>query len=316
MTQQPPAFPAKDFPDFFVIGAPKCGTTSLFSWLQKHPDTYLPVKEPNFFSHDILDVQDHPDALGPEAEYLARLCPPEAADKLTGEATPKYLYSDTALAALTAHADDIRLIVMLRNPVDLAMAMHAQNLRQGREREPDFARAWARGPAAAGDLLTDYRYWGRPGARLEKYMAAFPAERLRVLILEEDMGENAATTHAEILSFLGLAPHQLQSYAAENPRRSYRSARLQGLSRRARRAAYAVMARLGMRPGGTGVLKVLDRLNGNRPGKTQIPVELRQAVAADLSEDALHVAKLLGRSQLPWNDFDWSAAASDAATKK
>lgn len=254
MIAKPSPSSERGFPDFFVIGAPKCGTTSLFSWLQKHPDTFLPVKEPNYFSPDILDVRDHSNGIRSDAQYLAQICPPEAANKMTGEATPKYLYSDTALAALAAHADHIRLIVMLRNPVDLAIAMHAQNVRQGREKEPDFARAWARGPATVGDQMTDYRFWGSPGVRLEHYMAAFPADRIRVLILEEDMRDQAAATHASILEFLGLAPQQLESYAAENPRRSYRSVRLQGLSRRARRAAYGLMARLGMRPGGTGVL--------------------------------------------------------------
>ena len=300
------------FPDFFVIGAPKCGTTSMFSWLQLHPDTYLPVKEPGFLSLDLLDVRNHPEGIQTEAEYLTRLCPPKAKGKLTGESTPKYLYSDDALAWLSPHAGQIKLIVMLRNPVDLAIAMHAQNLRQGREREPDFGRAWKRGPVHPGDKLTDYSFWGQPGIRLERWLATFPRADIRIVILEEDMGDCAHQTHADTLVFLGLPPHVLVSYAAENPRRSYRSRRLQGASRRARRAAYDVLYRLGVKPRGTGVLRLFDKLNGNWPNKPEIIPALRAEVAQALAEDAQRIARLLERDRMPWPDFNWDGLVTRA----
>lgn len=300
------------FPDFFLIGAPKCGTTSMFSWLQRHPDTFLPAKETNFLSHDILDVTDHPDAVHDDAEYLARLCPPEATAKLTGEATPKYLYSDVARARLAREADRVRLIVLLRNPVDLAVAMHAQNVRQGREHEPDFARAWARGAAAPRDRMTDYRFWGRPGEQLALYLNLFPRDRVLVMLLEEEMRYDPAVAHARALTFLGLSPQRLDSYAVENPRKSYRSPYLQGFSRRARRGVYTTLARLGVRPQGTGLLRAIDWFNGNRPGRTELAPALRAAVAAELAEDARSIAACLGRERLPWADFDWIAPA-DAA---
>ena len=294
------------FPDVFLIGAPKCGTTSLFSWLQQHPDTWLPVKEPNFLSPDILDARDEYGAITDEAAYLARLCPPEAAGRLTGEATPKYLYSEAALTRLSAHADRVRLIVMLRNPVDLAIAMHAQSLRQGREPEPDFWTAWTRGPATPGDRLTDYAFWGRPGVWLDRYLAAFPPGRIRVLILEEQMRHDPQAAHAEILSYLGLAPQVLDSYAVRNRRKAYRSARLQGASRRARRAVYRMLGRIGIRPGGTGALRLLDRINADRDGPAPVPDAIRRRVAMALAEDARRIAAALGRP-LPWPDFDTGA---------
>lgn len=295
------------FPDFFLIGAPKCGTTSLFSWLQRHPDTYLPKKEPNFFSPDILDVKGYAGAVQSEADYLERLCPPEAAGKLTGEATPKYLYSDAARSRLAPEAERVKLIVLLRNPIDLAVAMHAQNVRQGHEPEPDFARAWARGAAAPGDRMTDYRFWGRPGAQLERYLNLFPRDRVLVMLLEDEMQAEPAAAHARALTFLGLSPQRLDSYAAENPRKSYRSPRLQGLSRRARRGVYAALNRLGYTSQGTGLLRAFDRLNGNRPGRAELAPELRADVAAELAEDVSRVAVCLGRKRLPWGDFRWTA---------
>lgn len=295
------------FPDFFVIGAPKCGTTSVFSWLQQHPDTFLPVKEPNFLSRDIMDSAGEAGAAQDEAEWLERLSPAQAEGKSTGESTPKYLYSDRALARLSQEASHIRLIVMLRNPVDLAIAMHAQNCRQGREKETVFRRAWARGPAKSGDLMTDYRFWGSPGRRLQRYMEAFPADRIRTFILEEEMRHDPQAAHAAILDFLGLQPHVLDDYSVKNERKSYASARLQGVSRQARRSAYAAMQRMGLSaPKGTGLLKVFDRFNQKDGAKSVIGEDVRQQVAAELHEDAMLTARLLGRTELPWPDFDWT----------
>ena len=87
-------------PNFFIVGGPKCGTTSLFEWLRRHPDTYLPVKEPNFLSRDVFDARDVPGAVTDWGAYLNRLMPIEHADKITGESTPRYLYSDIALELL------------------------------------------------------------------------------------------------------------------------------------------------------------------------------------------------------------------------
>lgn len=294
------------FPDFFIIGAPKCGTTSLFEWLRQHPDTYLEWKEPNFLSHDVLDVRWQAGAVREEVTYLARLCPPEAGNRTTGEATPKYLYSDIALARLTEEAQQVRLIVLLRNPVDLAVAMHAQNLREGYEFEPNFARAWARGPRVPGERITDYRFWGRPGARLKKYLSAIGRDRILVMLLEEEMRHDPAAAHARALAFLGLPPQRLEAYVTANPRRTSASPRLQAITRLLRRRIYAVLEAAGIRTRGTGLLALFDRLNRNRHERVEVSAETRARVAAELGEDARCIAALLGRERLPWPDFDWS----------
>ena len=292
------------FPDFFMVGAPKCGTTTIFDWLNQHPDTYLPVKEPNFLSSDILDVSKQPGAISSFEQYAHKLCPQEVTGKLTGDATPKYLYSQTAFDILANRPEPIKILITLRNPVDLTIAMHAQNVRQGRDRQPDFQKAWRRGPESSGDKLTDYAFWGKPGVWVKKYLDTFPAEHCKAIVLEEDLKSRSATTHAEILAFLGLSPQTLESYEALNERRTYRSAKLQGASRRARRMAYGFARRLGYEPGGTGLLAAFDRLNGNHAGRVEVPENVRAEVADALKDDVKILAKTLGRSALPWADFE------------
>ena len=210
----------------------------------------------------------------------------------------------------------MRLVVLLRNPVDLASAMYAQNVREGYENEFDFARAWARGPATADDRMTDYRFWGRPGSRLEKYFAVIPRNRILVLLLEEEMRHDPASAHAKVLDFLGLTPQTLDSYTTKNPRRISRSPHLQGLSRRARRSTYAALERIGLNPKGTGLLKLFDLLNHNRLGRHNLPVGLRVKIAAELADDARRIAKCLERASLPWDDFDWGQPRAAPLGKK
>lgn len=116
-------------PNFFIVGGPKCGTTSLFEWLRRHPDTYLPVKEPNFLSRDVFDARDVPGAVTDWGAYLNRLMPIEHADKITGESTPRYLYSDIALELLSRHNSRPKILIILRNPIDLVFSLHGQMLR-------------------------------------------------------------------------------------------------------------------------------------------------------------------------------------------
>lgn len=136
--------PPHRLPDFYILGGPKCGTTSLFAWLRQHPDTFLPAKEPNFLSRDIFDPSSIPGAIQDWGEYLRRLTPVQKAGAITGEATPRSLYSDEALEILAHHPSKPKLIAILRNPINLVHSLHGQMVREGVESETDFARAWER----------------------------------------------------------------------------------------------------------------------------------------------------------------------------
>ena len=128
---------SKNMPDFFIVGAPKCGTTSMYNWIAAHPKTFMPVKEPGFFSQDIRSIPNKE-----ISSYLALFSCERPPGTLVGEATPKYLYSKRGLRQIVELNPNARMIVMLRNPVDLVISLHGQMLREGMEIEPDFESAW------------------------------------------------------------------------------------------------------------------------------------------------------------------------------
>ncbi|MEQ9093167.1 MAG: sulfotransferase, partial [Miltoncostaeaceae bacterium] len=199
-------------PNFFILGAPKCGTTALSEYLRRHPQVFMSSpKEPHYFCDDFdyyyapgrrsLDHYLHLyDGAGPE--HLA-----------VGEASVWYLYSQTAAANIAAFDPGARAIVMLRNPVEMVPSLHSQLLYTVDEDERDPARAWALQEARArGDRLPagvrvpaflQYGPAASYAAQIERVMAVFPPERLLV-ILFDDFRADTAGTYRRTLEFLGV----------------------------------------------------------------------------------------------------------------
>src|ERR671927_280038 len=125
-------------PDFFIVGAPKCGTTALYVYLKAHPQIFMPfLKEPHFFGRDLSSRYGRMTL----ADYLALFAGAKN-DQRVGEASSWYLYSRTAAREIKEFsAADI--IVIFRNPIDMMYAQHSQLLFQRQEEIVDFKEALA-----------------------------------------------------------------------------------------------------------------------------------------------------------------------------
>src|SRR5687767_12353755 len=157
----------------FIIGAPKSGTTSLFEYLKAHPQVFMSqVKEPNYFAPDLADEGDnmlrHP---VDEARYLDLFAGAGAALR-RGEGSVRYIYSRAAPQLIHAVAPDPRIVVMLRNPVDMAHSLYRHMVAAGVEDLPTFEQALdaeddrhqgRRVPARMNPRLSTYRDRARYG---------------------------------------------------------------------------------------------------------------------------------------------------------
>ena len=128
-------------PNFFILGAPKCGTTALSAYLREHPRVFVSQpKEPHYFCDD-FDYYYAPGQRS-EAHYLGLFADADERHLAVGEASVWYLYSATAARNIIAFAPDARIIVMVRNPVELVPSLHSQLRYMLDEAEPDPAAAW------------------------------------------------------------------------------------------------------------------------------------------------------------------------------
>ena len=125
-------------PNVLVIGAMKAGTTTIYQYLRQHPDIFMsPVKEPQFFSGRPSCEWKGPDprvARGRSLDEYQALFAGARGERMRGEASPVYLCDPAAVESIHRHVPDVRLIAILRQPVDRAFDDAGHRVRVERQR--------------------------------------------------------------------------------------------------------------------------------------------------------------------------------------
>lgn len=287
-------------PDFFIPGAPKCGTTALSAWLSEHPEIFFsPRKEPHFFNRDGMP------ATWTLAEYEALFSEADCRHRAVGEGSTHYLYSPTAVPRILDYSPDARFIVCLRNPVDMAPALHRECLRQGWETERSFESAWRLQPCRhAGHGLPatvkrdpdrlQYGRYCRLGEQLERLYDRVEAGRVLPVLLE-DLGEDPAREYRRALKFLGVADDGRDRFPVVNTGRDTRSLTLA----RVIRHVSAARGALGL-GGDWGIAAWLRRLNSTRSAPAPLNPDLRAELRDWFADDIKRLAVLLNRDLTHW----------------
>lgn len=201
-----------NLPNFLIIGAAKSGTTSLYSYLNQHPQIYFsPFKEPRFFALEglTIDYQGPAQVINEKAintidEYQKLFS--EVEDQIAvGEASTLYLYSKDAPQKIKQYIPDVKLIAILRNPIDRAYSSYSHLVRDGfetlsfkqalEEEKQRIDRNWP--------PLWHYQQRGFYYQQLARYYDIFPSEQIRVY-LYDDFIRNAKKVTVDIFNFLGV----------------------------------------------------------------------------------------------------------------
>jgi hypothetical protein len=208
--------------DFFIVGAPKCGTTAMYSYLKSHPDVFFPErKEPHYFGSD-LEFHDQPRITFDE--YTALFSDAGLNQKL-GDASVFYLMSQRAAEEVKTYNPNAKIIVMLRNPVDVLHSFHSQRLFNGTEDIEIFAdaieaekdrREGRRLPARIGLLQgLFYRDLVKFADQVERYLGAFGRSRVQV-ILYEDFVADLPGCYRALCSFLEIDATRQPNFSPVN----------------------------------------------------------------------------------------------------
>ena len=202
-------------PDFLLVGAPKAGTSALHGALRSHPQLFLPeVKEPKFFLTDGPppssgggpgDVETWGEHVWRPEEYAA-LFAPAPAGALTGEATVFYLYDTDAHRRIHDRVPGVRLVAVLRDPVERAHSNWSHLRAAGLEPEEDFLTACRledERRAAGWAHFWHYVAQGRYGEQLEHLYGLFDREQV-LLLRYRDLREAPVCTADRVCAFLGV----------------------------------------------------------------------------------------------------------------
>lgn len=173
------------WPNFFLIGAAKAGTTSLHRYLDEHPEIFMsPVKETYFFSETLDELEDDPEALDDAIEDYLALFGDAGDAPVRGESTPGYLWWESVPERIEAHVDDPRFAVSLRDPVERAYSDYWMARRKGLEDRSFLERVRdeldALEPREHGFVAP-----GLYHRHLERYVDRFGRESLHVVLIEQ-----------------------------------------------------------------------------------------------------------------------------------
>lgn len=305
MWQQPAAVTR---PNFFILGAPKCGTTALHQYLSGHPQiTMSEPKEPHYFCVDFPGFR----WARSDKEYEAFFDHAGPETIAAGEASPLYLYSERAAEEILRFAPDARVVVMLRPYLPYLRSFHNQAVYNHDETERDFARAWrlqaerARGqriPSTCREpALLQYEQVGRVGAQLERLYSVFPRERVLV-ILFEDFTRDTKQAYERTLEFLEVPTDDRQDFPRVHAAKAHRMPIIARLTQRPPepllKLGGAVKRRLGL--GGWSALGALRKLNTRPTDKREVDAEVLAEISNTFRDDAALLSELLERDVSHW----------------
>jgi hypothetical protein len=217
-------------PNFFIVGAAKAGTTSMYKYLGSHPDIYFsPIKEPQYYAFDIRDnnfdertkqsylfdmkqylskdflEEKHIALLIDKSQYL-ELFQNVTSEKVVGEISNVYLFSKVAAKEIYNDNPESVIYIILRNPVERAFSHWLMDLRGGIEKEYDFVKAIKK------DYQNNDRCWGNGHLyidvglyyeQVKRYIDIFPKNQIKIFLFDE-IEKDSTKVLKSMLDFLNL----------------------------------------------------------------------------------------------------------------
>ncbi len=300
-------------PNFFISGAPRCGTTALYAYLSEHPQIFMSeVKELNYFAADFPHL--HKIAFRSEADYLRLFRGAGESHLAVGEASPFYLYSEVAFERMRAFNPKAKVLLTLRNPVDFIHSYHQLNLSLLRENEPNLEKAWdlqearRRGehlpPSAREPRLLLYGEMGRFSIHVRRLLKIFPPEQVKIFLFD-DFRRDTRQVYEEALAFLNVPSDGRSVFPQINAGFGNRSALLARLFHPPQPVYRAFMRLISMF--GPDFMKNvfrlydrLERMNTNKIDRASLNPALRARLAAYFRPDIEILAELIGRDLSHW----------------
>ena len=292
-------------PNFFIVGAPKCGTTSMNDSLAQHPDIFMsPMKEPYFFGSD-LDI-GAAWRVTDERKYL-KLFEDARDEKRVGEASVWYLYSKMAAEEIHRFEPEAKIVVMIRDPVDVVRSLHWQQVTAGNEPMTDLGEALSAEPdRAEGRRLPArcvmpsgllYRRIADFAPQIERMFGVFGRESVHV-VLFDDLKRDTLGTYRKLLGFLNVDPSFEPGLARQNEARRLRNAPVRQMLRR-----HAWLSKslnrlpLGLR----GLIgNQLSRVYGEQQPDARIEPSLHARLCEELRPGVDRLEELLGVDLRGW----------------
>lgn len=306
------------WPNFYVVGAVKAGTTAVYAHLKKHPEVFLPeTKEPFYFLSSPLPPHLRYEHCTGDLEAYKRLYRGAEGYRAVGDCSASYLWDEAAAYGIHAVAPNAKIIAVLRDPIDRAYSEYLMAIMNGSESLPlldalktDYARKskdfW---------LARLYVELGMYHDQIKRYFDLFGRDQVLVLMFE-DLVKRPEQFYASIAAHLGIAPDKFDESGNLREKNAYRMPRFLPLyhlmvsptSQALRRKLLPESVRKWMR--NSAFLQYNPLLFGKR--KPPLDSESRDYLQAIFEPEVLRLEVLLQR-ELPELRKTWAAKVSAIA---
>ncbi len=218
-------------PNLFLVGAPKAGTTSIYRFLQSHPDIFMsPIKEPHYFSKDIKSEKFSKDyskrnyinldqyfsnnklpniqiAFLENYHQYMELYRDKKDEKYFGEGSTGYLFSRVAAKEIYNFNPDAKIIMILRNPVERTFSHWRMDSRAGYSRSDNFYKDiifdYSLEDNTWGGVSSTYIQLGLYSQQVKRYLEYFPKENVKIFFYDE-FEKNPEDIKKELFNFLNV----------------------------------------------------------------------------------------------------------------
>ncbi len=286
-------------PNFFIVGAPKSGTTNMSYYLMQHPQVFMPENlEPYYFAR--LDVPQNykREIISDEKKYLslfknAKNC------KAVGESSPVYLYCPHSALEIKNRFPNSKLIISLRNPIEIAYSEYFSLKFMGFDQNRSFDELLD----SSEEQLTQNEFHidslleaGFYSKHIKRFQKIFSKNQIKIIIFEEYV-KNTVPTINSILSFLGIKESitfDVTPKGAYKVPRNFASQKLMNNST-FRKAAKFVIPTVTRQ-------KIGERFLVKESSRPPLKQNQRKRLTQIYQDDVENLSEILGRN-LPWKDF-------------
>ena len=285
-------------PNLFIVGAPKCGTTFLYHYLKKHPDIYFPeFKEPHFFGSDLIRRNGVYDL------SLNQYCDLFKSDKkIIGEASTFYIFSKNAAKEIYNFNSEAKIIIMLRNLVDLVYSLHSQFVFSGDEVVEDFKKALdleqnrlngidvPNQTTVVNKLFYTNNILDLP-YNIKSFIDYFKKENIKFIFLD-DIKNNPQKVYSETLDFLKIDSNiKISNFKVINKNKNYKLKFIRNFIKKYSVGLGKIRSKFIKKP--LGIIKYIEFLNKKEIDRIPISNDLKNNLTNKFSEINTDIKKII-----------------------
>jgi len=291
----------KKKPNLFIVGAPKCGTTFLYQYLKKHPDIYFPnFKEPHFFGSDLKRKNDAYDLTLKDYENLFN-----TNKKIIGEASTFYLFSKKAAKEIHNYNPNAKIIIMLRDLVDLVHSLHSQFVFSGDEIVEDFSKALEleesrlngnnipNQTTVVNKLYYITNILSIPN-NIKSYISFFGIENIKFIQLK-DIKENPSIIYKDTLDFLNIdSSFKIDDFKIVNKNKIYKNKFVRDFLKKNSIFLGKLRSKIVKQP--LGIVKLIENLNLKEQKRLDMSRSLHKKLTNQLSQTSMEINNIINKN--------------------